>query len=129
MAFLASALGFGSLLAAARLVKPMPAEGLVVHNYYYAKQGLADSVYHVRLTASVIRGRLGLVRGRVLHRIGGADSLPDVIWEAEYPDSVARQRDVEALEGNAEFEAIQRTMSGLIRRFERATWRVAAEPR
>lgn len=95
---------------------------LVVHNYYYAKPGLADSVHRTRLEASAIRRRAGLVVGTVLRRTSGPDSLPDVIWEAEYPDSVARAKDVAALDGNVEFEAIQTRMSGFIRRFERSTW-------
>jgi len=95
---------------------------LVVHNYYYAKPGLADSVYRVRKTASAIRARAGLVVGRVLRRTGGSDSLPDVIWEAEYADSAARAWDLLALEGNVEFSRIQAVMGGLLRRFERASW-------
>ncbi len=95
---------------------------LVVHNYYYARPGMADSVYLIRLEASAIRRRAGLVVGTVLRRTSGADSLADVIWEAEYPDSAARARDVAALDGNREFDAIQARMGTLIRRFERSTW-------
>ncbi len=95
---------------------------LVVHNYYYAKPTLADSVYLTRLEASSIRRRAGLVVGTVLRRTSGPDSLPDVIWEAEYSDSAARGKDVAALDGNQEFEAIQARMDRLIRRFERSTW-------
>ncbi len=106
------------LAIGARPIRPV----LVVHNYYYAKPTLADSVYLTRLEASAIRRRAGLVVGSVLRRTGGPDSLPDVIWEAEYPDSTARAKDVAALSGNHEFEAIQARMERLIRRFERSTW-------
>jgi hypothetical protein len=95
---------------------------LVIHNYYFAKPGLADSVYRTRLEASAIRRRLGLVVGRVLRRRSASDSLPDVIWEAEYPDSTARARDVAALDRNPDFDAIQRRMDQFIRRFDRAVW-------
>ena len=95
---------------------------LVVHNYYYAKPGMADSVYLTRLEASAIRRRAGLVVGIVLRRTSGPDSLPDVIWEAEYPDSGARARDVAVLDGNPEFDVVQARMGTLIRRFERSTW-------
>jgi hypothetical protein len=99
---------------------------LVIHNYYFAKPGLADSVFRTRVEASAIRQRLGLVVGRVLRRQSVSDSLPDVIWEAEYSDSAARARDVAALDGSAEFDAIQRRMEKFIRRFDRAAWTVAA---
>ena len=101
---------------------PMLQPVLVVQNYYYAKPGMADSVYLTRLEASAIRRRAGLAVGIVLRRASGPDSLPDVIWEAEYPDSTARARDVAALDGNREFDAIQARMNTLIRRFERSTW-------
>ncbi len=111
------------LIAAVAVVGAPPARPvLVVHNYYYAKPGMADSVYATRLEASAIRRRVGLVVGTVLRRTSGADSLADVIWEAEYPDSAARARDVAALDGNREFDAIQARMGTLIRRFERSTW-------
>ncbi len=111
------------LVTGVALLDPRPSQtSVVVHNYYYAKPGMADSVHRTRLEASAIRRRAGLVVGTVLRRRTGSDSLPDVIWEAEYPDSAARARDVAALDGNREFEAVQTRMGGLIRRFERSTW-------
>ncbi|GAC1695555.1 MAG: hypothetical protein NVS9B3_13660 [Gemmatimonadaceae bacterium] len=113
--------------ALSRKAPPSGAGELVVHNYYYAKAGLADSVYRLRLRASAVRAALGLERGRVLRRIDAPDSLPDVVWEAEYADSAARAKDVGALDRSAEFREIQRTMGTLLSRFERVVWR--AEPR
>ena len=80
---------------------------LVIHNYYYALPGRADSAYRLRLRASALRATLGLVPGRVLRRLAGPDSLPDLIWEAEYLDSAARARDAAAAEANPEFDRIQ----------------------
>ena len=100
---------------------------LVVQNYSFARPGLADSVYRMRLRAREVRAGLGLVVGRVLRRGQGGDSLPDVIWEAEYPDSEARVRDLVLLGESAEFAAIAETMETLLRRFDRASWWVEGE--
>ncbi|MFQ5690893.1 MAG: hypothetical protein ACE5HQ_11560 [Gemmatimonadota bacterium] len=100
---------------------------LVIQNYYYAKPGLEESVYRLRLRASRVRADLGLVRGRVLRRVSGPGSLPTVIWEAEYPDSLARARDVAELSGSEEFDRIAEEMGTLLRRFERASWWVDTE--
>ena len=97
---------------------------LVIHNYYYALPGRADSAYRLRLRASALRATLGLVPGRVLRRLAGPDSLPDLIWEAEYLDSAARARDAATAEANPEFDRIQRAMGTQLRRFARASWTV-----
>ena len=62
---------------------------LVVQNYYYAKPGKAEEVYHWRLHASEVRAGLGLAPGRVLKRVRSSDDpvdstdLPDVVKEIE----------------------------------------------
>jgi len=99
---------------------------IVVQNAYYPKPGLEDEVYRTRLRASAVRARLGLVVGRVLRRLEGPAGGPHVVWEAEYPDPEARTRDVEALSGSAEFDAVAEHMGTLLTRFERTVWTVAS---
>jgi hypothetical protein len=103
---------------------------IVVQNAYFPRLGLEEEVYQTRLRASAVRARLGLVVGRVLRRADGPEGGPYVIWEAEYPDLLARERDVEALSGNADFDAVAEHMGTLLERFERTLWAVGepAEP-
>ena len=97
---------------------------LVVFNMYYANPGMADDVLKTRLYASVVRDRLGLPRGRVLRRINDSDELPDVIWECEFADVDAHDRDMDARAASDAFEGVRDRMRKLIRRFERTLWRV-----
>lgn len=98
---------------------------IVVRNYYWAREGLADDVYRQRLHASEVRRRLGLYTGRVLRLVEGPAGQPDVIWECEYPSRAAREADVQALADSGEFEEVTEKMGALIERFERAVWSVA----
>jgi hypothetical protein len=112
-------------------VKP-PTSGrggtIVVQNYYYALPGREDEVYRWRLHASDVREKLGFPRGRVLRLSRGPElvrspsEVPDVIWECEYPDIDARERDVKAVEATPEFQAVQKHMRTLFRRFERGMY-------
>ena len=104
---------------------PTAEDPIVVQNEYYPKPGLDEDVYQLRLRASAVRAKLGLVEGRVLRRSEGPDGGPAVIWQAEYPNPTARQDDVARLSASAEFKAIQDTMATLVARFERSVWRVA----
>lgn len=97
---------------------------IVVQNAYFAKPGLEEEVYRTRLRASGVRARLGLVVGRVLRRADGPEGGPYVVWEAEYPSLEARERDVEAVSGSAEFDAVAEHMGTLLARFERSVWTV-----
>ncbi len=97
---------------------------LVVFNMYYANPGMADDVLETRRYASVVRDRLGLPRGRVLRRINDSDALPDVIWECEFADVAAHDRDMDARAASDAFEGVRDRMRKLIRRFERTLWRV-----
>ena len=99
---------------------------LVVFNMYYANPGMADDVLETRLYASVVRDRLGLPRGRVLRRINDADKLPDVIWECEFADIAAHDRDMDARAASDAFEGVRDRMRTLIQRFERTLWQVSA---
>jgi len=104
---------------------------IVVQNYYYANPGQADEVYRWRLHASDVREKLGFPRGRVLRRGVSRNEmpneLPDVIWECEYPSIEARERDAKEVAATPEFQAVQKHMGTLIRRFERGTYE-AEEP-
>jgi hypothetical protein len=98
---------------------------LVVQNYYYALPGKATDVYQWRLHASDVRAKLGLARGRVLRRLPDSTTdkapgtLPDVIWECEYPSREAREADVARLDKSHEFDEVEKHMDTLIRDFRR----------
>src|SRR4030095_6244711 len=108
---------------------------IVVQNYYYAKPGQGDEVYRWRIHASEVREKLGFPRGRVMRRqtnpdeAAQANEQPDVIWECEYPSIEARERDAKAVTATPEFQAVQKHMATLIRRFERGTYEVEEPPR
>jgi hypothetical protein len=101
---------------------------IVVHNYYYAQPGREEEVFRWRLHASDVREKLGFPRGRVLRLSRGTEGMrstsevPDVIWECEYPDIEARERDVKAVEATPEFQAVQKHMRTLYRRFKRGMY-------
>ncbi len=115
-----------AIVASLAVAGPVENRAVVVQNYYYAKPGKADQVYQWRLHASDVRVKLGFARGRVLRRInsGDAKELPDVIWECDYPTTDAREREAAAVGAAPEFQAVQKHMSTLIRRFERGNYRV-----
>lgn len=104
---------------------------IVVQNYYYALPGKADEVYQWRLHASEVRAKLGLRIGRVLRRIDQQAStkdlptLPDVVWECDYPSQAARQKDVERLGRSSEFDEVERHMDTLLRKFDRVVFEPA----
>jgi len=121
------ALSLSSLAASEQ--NPTVSDGpIVVQNSYWAEEGLEEEVYQHRLYASRVRAGLGLYVGRVLRRVSDSKTQPDVIWECEYPSMAARQADLEALSASGDFEPVMETMGTLIRRFDRALWRVAESP-
>jgi hypothetical protein len=124
LAALACALAVGASAGAVPGAVPAAPTILVV-NAYYPKAGLEEQVYRLRLRASAVRARAGLVEGRVLRRLDGPAGDAPVLWEAEYADLAARERDVAALDANAEFTRIQAEMGGLVSRFERSVYRIA----
>ena len=95
---------------------------IVARNLYYANDGQADAVHRHRVRACEARERLGLPRGRVLRRARGASNLPDVVWECDFDDIDAYDRDMAALAASPEYEAIRAHMRTLIQRFERVLW-------
>src|SRR5258708_2058839 len=122
-------------LRAAKPSEGMRRQIIVVQNYYYAKPGQADEVYRWRIHASEVREKLGFPRGRVMRRQANpneaeqANEQPDVIWECEYPSIESRARDFKAVAATPEFQAVQKHMATLIRRFERGTYEVEDLPR
>jgi hypothetical protein len=98
---------------------------IVVQNYYWAKPGLVEEVYQQRLLASAVRGKYGHPVGRVLRLTNKSDSLPDVIWECEYPGMKARGKDIERLSKNEEFSRVADKMGTLIVKFDRAIYEVS----
>jgi hypothetical protein len=101
------------------------ARPIVVQNAYFPKPGLEEEVYRLRLEAWAVRARLGLAEGRVLRRVAGPEGGAGVIWEAEYPDVAAGEKDMAVLARSEDFSEIQRRMGTLTRRFERSVWEVA----
>ena len=97
---------------------------IVVLNMYYAKPGMEDEVLQTRQNASRIRASIGLPRGRILRRINDADDLPDVLWECEFPDIAAHDRDMTARADSDAFEDVRSRMRTVASRFERTLWRV-----
>ncbi len=97
---------------------------IVVHNYYWAKEGKTEEVYAHRLYASEVRKELGLAVGRVLKRTKVEGELPNVIWECEYSSEEARNEDVRKLTESGAFDSITKKMGALIRKFNRGIYRV-----
>jgi hypothetical protein len=88
-------------------------------NFYYAQPGQADAVLRQRLYACEVRSQIGIARGTVIARLSGAADLPDVIWQQEFEDVAAHERDMDARAASAEFERVRAGMRKLVRRFER----------
>jgi hypothetical protein len=99
------------------------ASGTVVEqNAYFALPGKADEVYQWRLHASDVLEKIGLPRGHVLRRQGSSDTLPDVIWQMEFPDDAARQRNLKIRLESPELAAVRDHMKTLISRSELSLW-------
>lgn len=94
---------------------------------YFAKPGLADKVYEHRMHAGEVRKKIGLPVGRVFRRVGGTGELPDVIWQLEYTDQEALNRDLDARAQSREFDGVRVTMNTLTDKFARGFYR-PAEP-
>ncbi len=97
---------------------------IVVHNYYWAKEGKIDEVYARRMYASEVHKELGLAVGRVLKRTKAEGELPNVIWECEYSSEETRNEDVRKLTESGAFDSITKKMETLIRKFDRGIYRV-----
>ena len=102
---------------------------MVVTNLYYPKPGQCDAVHRQRQLASRVRAKIGLGAGVVLKRLTASNSLPEVLWWADYPDATARASDVATSTASAEFEAVRKQMGTLLDHFERVVWAPALETR
>jgi hypothetical protein len=89
---------------------------------YWGLPGQAEEVFQWRLHACDVREKIGLPRGRVFKRQGDSKTLPDVVWQVEYPNEAARRQDLKTGEASPEFKAVRDHMNTLTSRFERAFW-------
>jgi hypothetical protein len=114
----------GSLMAlvAAGRTAPKTAATIVEQDGYFALPGKAEEVYRVRVQACDVLEKLGLPRGRVLRRMGKSETLPDVMWQMEFPDDAARQRNLKIRLESPEFAAVRDQMKVLISRGELGVW-------
>jgi hypothetical protein len=98
-------------------------EAVIEQTEYWAKPGKAEEVYQWRLHACDVREQIGLQRGRVFRRQESSETLPDVVWQIEYPNEAARLKDLKARDGSPEFMAVREHMNTLTTHFERGLWR------
>jgi hypothetical protein len=103
---------------------PKTTGAIVEQTEYFALPGKAEEVYRWRIHACDVREKIGLPRGRVLRREGDSDTLPDVMWQIEYSDDAARQRDLKIRAESSEFTAVRDHMNTLTRHFERGFWQL-----
>jgi hypothetical protein len=100
-----------------------------VLNEYYAAQGCVEQVLEHRIHASDVRESLGHKRGWVLRRVSPlgdeGSELPDVLWQLNYADLVARESDFSALTGKQQFQVVMEKMRTLTRHFGRSVWKSA----
>jgi hypothetical protein len=95
---------------------------IVEQNGYFALPGKAEEVYQWRIHACDVLEKLGLPRGRVIRRQGDSDTLPDVLWQMEYPDEAAHQRNLKIRLESSEFTAVREHMKALIRKADLGIW-------
>lgn len=101
---------------------------VTVLNAYHPLAGNHHRVLAQRVHASEVRQALGHPAGRTLSRVsplepGEDGTLPQVLWQMNYPDLPARSSDFEAVTAAAEFQEVTRTMRGLLSRFGRGIWK------
>jgi hypothetical protein len=125
--FVLGALFGGTAFSFQQPAAPLQAgDGPVVEQTsYYAKPGMEKEVYEHRIHACDVRQKLGLPRGRVWRRVGGAGDLPDVIWQLEYSDQNAMKRDLDEREKSPEFGRVRSVMNNLTSKFSRGFYQPA----
>jgi len=90
---------------------------------YSPKPGKLDEVLATRRRASTIRRRIGLRAGEISVE-SDVDGAPVRIqWQCSFIDEAAHSADLDARAASPDFEAIRKTMSGLIDDFERQVLR------
>src|SRR6267378_77085 len=98
---------------------------IIEQTAYYAKPGMAETVYQHRLHASDVRQKIGLPAGRIFRRVGGEGELPDVIWQLEYANEDEMNRDLKARAQSREFEEVRLKMRTLRANFSRGFYQPA----
>ena len=101
---------------------PKAAGTIIEQDEYFALPGKAEEAYQVRVHACDVLEKLGLPRGHVLRRQGDSATLPDVMWQMEFPDDAARQRNLKIRLESSEFTAVRDQMKTLIRHAELGVW-------
>ncbi|HVT59815.1 MAG TPA: hypothetical protein VHR45_15615 [Thermoanaerobaculia bacterium] len=114
----------GSLmtLMAGAQTAPKATSTIIEQTEYFALPGKAEEVYQWRIQACDVLEKIGLPRGHVLRRQGNSDTLADVMWQIEYPDETARQRNLKIRLESAEFAAVRDHMKTLISHSEQGIW-------
>lgn len=95
---------------------------VVVQNFYYPKPDQYQAALELRMEASAVRKKLGLVVGVILENTAPETGKPYLIWQAEYPTLQAREADTAKLAESEEFSKIQNKMGTLLDKFERMVW-------
>jgi hypothetical protein len=110
-----------TLMAGGQTV-PKAASTIIEQDEYFALPGKAEEVYQWRIHACDVLEKLGLPRGHVLRRLGNSDTLPDVMWQIDFPDEATRQRNLKIRLESSEFTAVRDHMKTLIRHAEVGLW-------
>lgn len=92
---------------------------IVERTHYFAKPGKREEVLAARRHACEVRVGIGLPAGTIRIKADPSFDGPDVSWQCDFADRAAHQADLKARKESVEFEAVRRTMTGLIERFER----------
>ena len=97
---------------------------IVARHLYHPLPGKSADVLMQRQLACDLREKLGPQRGRVLTRVRGDGERAEVVWEWDYPDAAAYDRDMETQNASEEFMAVRRHMRTLIERMDRVPFEI-----
>ena len=97
---------------------------IVARHLYHPLPGKSADVLRQRQVACDLREKLGLPRGRVLTRVRGDDERAEVLWEWDYLDAAAYDRDMSTQNASEEFMAVRRQMRTLIQRMDRVLFEI-----
>ena len=91
---------------------------IVARHLYHPRPGKSEAVLKQRQLACDVREKLGLPRGRVLTRVRGDDERAEIVWEWDYPDVAAYDREIDIQRGSEEFLEVRRHQRTLIERMD-----------
>lgn len=102
---------------------------ILVHQRYYGKPGLRESVLEVRVEASRRLMELGVPAGQIWLPVRGETGmsiagLPDVIWECTYLDFAAREEIRAKQESDPTFQAIRHRQGRQLAQWTREHYRL-----